>query len=259
MIGTCYLHTVIDDLSRVAYVEAATTKPRRPLKNAVAGFAGRSATIKRVLSDNGSCDKSHQRQRVITVVWDPRNRDPMEPMAHHTVPEEPGRFRSTASGSPSTRRSLRPPANCSPRWDTQVTKPSGTTQARSSRLNVVGLVERGRPRPATAARSGLSGAVVDEGAHRSEPEPEPAFVGRPGVLLLRVRSHHRGKQIHDDLAAVAAAALPTQRPAARPDGVPGHRRERPGLAGHVVPTSAANLATSREIVDSEVTGPINSG
>ncbi len=49
LIGTCYLHTVIDDHSRVAYV----------LKNAVAWFADRGVTVTRVISDNGSCYKSN--------------------------------------------------------------------------------------------------------------------------------------------------------------------------------------------------------
>ncbi|GGO94302.1 hypothetical protein GCM10011584_35010 [Nocardioides phosphati] len=61
-IGICYLHTVIDDHSRVAYVEAHDDETKETatevLKNAVAWFADRSVTVKRVLSDNGSCYKS---------------------------------------------------------------------------------------------------------------------------------------------------------------------------------------------------------
>jgi transposase InsO family protein len=61
-IGICYLHTVIDDHSRVAYVEAHDDETQETatevLKNAVAWFADRSVTVKRVLSDNGSCYKS---------------------------------------------------------------------------------------------------------------------------------------------------------------------------------------------------------
>ena len=61
--GTCYLHTVIDDHSRVAYVEAREDETKETaadvLKNAVAWFAERGVTVQRVLSDNGSCYKSH--------------------------------------------------------------------------------------------------------------------------------------------------------------------------------------------------------
>jgi len=63
VIGTCYLHTVIDDHSRVAYVEAHDDETKETatevLRNAVAWFAERGVTIQRVLSDNGSCYKSH--------------------------------------------------------------------------------------------------------------------------------------------------------------------------------------------------------
>ena len=63
LIGTCYLHTVIDDYSRVAYVEthddetAATAAA--VLERAVAWFAARGVTVERVLTDNGGCYRSH--------------------------------------------------------------------------------------------------------------------------------------------------------------------------------------------------------
>jgi transposase InsO family protein len=63
VMGTCYLHTVIDDHSRVAYVEARDDETKETatqvLRNAVAWFADRGVTVQRVLSDNGSCYKSH--------------------------------------------------------------------------------------------------------------------------------------------------------------------------------------------------------
>ena len=62
LVGTCYLHTVIDDHSRVAYVEAREDETKETatdvLKNAVTWFAERGVTVRRVLSDNGSCYKS---------------------------------------------------------------------------------------------------------------------------------------------------------------------------------------------------------
>ena len=61
--GTCYLHTVIDDHSRVAYVEAHDDETKETatevLRNAVAWFAERGVTIQRVLTDNGGCYSSH--------------------------------------------------------------------------------------------------------------------------------------------------------------------------------------------------------
>lgn len=63
VIGTCYLHTVIDDHSRVAYVEARDDETKETatdvLRNAVAWFATRGVTVQRVLSDNGGCYRSH--------------------------------------------------------------------------------------------------------------------------------------------------------------------------------------------------------
>jgi len=62
-VGTCFVHTVIDDYSRVAYAEchddetAATAAS--VLSRAVAWFAERGVTVERVLSDNGSPYISH--------------------------------------------------------------------------------------------------------------------------------------------------------------------------------------------------------
>jgi transposase InsO family protein len=62
LLGTCYLHTVIDDHSRVAYVEARDDETKETaaavLRNAVAWFAERGVIVDRVLSDNGGCYRS---------------------------------------------------------------------------------------------------------------------------------------------------------------------------------------------------------
>jgi transposase InsO family protein len=62
LIGTCYLHTVIDDHSRVAYVEARDDETKETsvdvLRNAVAWFDERGVTVHRVLSDNGGAYRS---------------------------------------------------------------------------------------------------------------------------------------------------------------------------------------------------------
>jgi len=63
LIGTAFLHTVIDDHSRVAYVEICADEKAQTaigvLERAVAWFADRDVTVERVLSDNGSCYRSH--------------------------------------------------------------------------------------------------------------------------------------------------------------------------------------------------------
>jgi transposase InsO family protein len=60
--GTAYLHTAIDDHSRVAYVEICSDETSQTaiavLQHAVAWFAEHGVSVKRVLSDNGSCYRS---------------------------------------------------------------------------------------------------------------------------------------------------------------------------------------------------------
>jgi transposase InsO family protein len=60
-IGTAFVHTVIDDHSRVAYAEihddetaATAATATAVLRRAVAWFAARGVTVERVLTDNGS-------------------------------------------------------------------------------------------------------------------------------------------------------------------------------------------------------------
>ncbi|MGO2110234.1 MAG: IS481 family transposase [Pseudoclavibacter sp.] len=61
-VGTGYVHTIIDDNSRVAYAEICADEKAVTaigvLERAVAWFAERGVTVERVLSDNGSAYKS---------------------------------------------------------------------------------------------------------------------------------------------------------------------------------------------------------
>ena len=60
--GKAFVHTVIDDHSRVAYAEICAgekaTTAAEVLERATAWFAERGVRIERVLSDNGSCYRS---------------------------------------------------------------------------------------------------------------------------------------------------------------------------------------------------------
>ena len=62
-LGISYVHTVIDDHSRVAYAEICANETADTaigvLQRAVAWFAEQGVTVERVLSDNGSCYKAH--------------------------------------------------------------------------------------------------------------------------------------------------------------------------------------------------------
>jgi transposase len=61
-LGTGYVHTVIDDHSRMAYAEICADEKAATaigvLQRAVAWFSGHGVTVERVLSDNGSCYRS---------------------------------------------------------------------------------------------------------------------------------------------------------------------------------------------------------
>jgi transposase InsO family protein len=62
-IGTAFVHTVIDDHSRMAYAEICTDEKAATaiavLRRAVAWFADHGVTVERVLSDNGSAYRSY--------------------------------------------------------------------------------------------------------------------------------------------------------------------------------------------------------
>jgi len=62
-IGSTFVHTVIDDHSRVAYAEIhddeTAITATAVLRRAVAWFAARGVTTQRVLSDNGACYRSN--------------------------------------------------------------------------------------------------------------------------------------------------------------------------------------------------------
>ena len=62
-VGTAFIHTVIDDHSRVAYAEIHSDEQAVTavgvLKRAVSWLEARGVTVERVLSDNGSAYKSH--------------------------------------------------------------------------------------------------------------------------------------------------------------------------------------------------------
>jgi transposase InsO family protein len=61
-IGTAFLHTVVDDHSRVAYAEICTDEKAETaaavLRRAVTWFAAHGVAVERVLSDNGACYRS---------------------------------------------------------------------------------------------------------------------------------------------------------------------------------------------------------
>ena len=62
IVGRAYVHTVVDDHSRIAYAEICSDEKTETavnvLNHAVAWFADHGVVVERVLSDNGSCYRS---------------------------------------------------------------------------------------------------------------------------------------------------------------------------------------------------------
>ena len=92
--GTAFVHTVIDDHSRVAYAEVHDDETAATatgvLRRAVAWFAAREVTVKRVLSDNGSA--------YVSFLW----RDVCAELGSSTPALGPTGLRPTARSNAST-------------------------------------------------------------------------------------------------------------------------------------------------------------
>lgn len=110
-IGTAFVHTVIDDHSRVAYAEIHDDEKAITatgvLRRAVAWFADRGITVQRVLSDNGSAYRSHTwRDTCRELDITPKKTRPYRPQTngkierfHRTLTEEWAYSRHYASES----------------------------------------------------------------------------------------------------------------------------------------------------------------
>lgn len=89
-VGTSFVHTVVDDHSRVAYAEVRDDETAvtaiQVLRNAVAWFAARGIQAERVLTDNGSAYKSHAwRQACLAMGITPKKTRPYRPQTNGKV------------------------------------------------------------------------------------------------------------------------------------------------------------------------------
>ena len=85
--GHAFVHTVVDDHSRVAYAEVhddeTACTATGVLRRAVAWFAARGVTVERVLSDNGSPYKSHLwREVCVELGVTPKRTRPYRPQTN---------------------------------------------------------------------------------------------------------------------------------------------------------------------------------
>jgi transposase InsO family protein len=88
--GTAFLHTVIDDHSRVAYAEIHADERASTavevLHRAVAWFAEHGVAVQRVLSDNGSAYRSHAwRQACADLDITPKHTRPYRPQTNGKI------------------------------------------------------------------------------------------------------------------------------------------------------------------------------
>jgi transposase InsO family protein len=89
-IGIAFIHTVIDDHSRMAYAEICTdekaTTAIAVLQRAVAWFADRGVTVERVLSDNGSAYRSYAWRDACTALRiTPKRTRPYRPQTNGKI------------------------------------------------------------------------------------------------------------------------------------------------------------------------------
>jgi transposase InsO family protein len=92
-LGTAFVHTVIDDHSRVAYAEIHDDEKKETaaavLRNAVAWFAERGVSVQRVLSDNGSCYRSSLwRETCEELAISPKRTRPYRPQTNGKICED---------------------------------------------------------------------------------------------------------------------------------------------------------------------------
>ncbi|MGH3522537.1 MAG: IS481 family transposase [Mycobacterium sp.] len=88
--GTAFVHTVIDDHSRMAYAEIHTDEKAATavevLQRAVAWFADHGVTVERVLSDNGSAYKSYAwRDACADLEITPKHTRPYRPQTNGKI------------------------------------------------------------------------------------------------------------------------------------------------------------------------------
>ncbi|CEA07380.1 IS2 transposase TnpB [Arthrobacter saudimassiliensis] len=88
--GTAFVHTVIDDHSRIAYAEIHDDEKSVTaigvLERAAAWFADRGVTVERVLSDNGSAYRSHAwRDKCAELGITPKRTRPYRPQTNGKI------------------------------------------------------------------------------------------------------------------------------------------------------------------------------
>jgi hypothetical protein len=188
LLGTAFVHTVLDDHSRVAYAEIHDDETAATaigvLRRAVAWFADRGVTVERVLSDNGSAYRSHAwRAACAELGIKPKRTRPYRPQTNGKIE----RFhRTLADGWAFTRMFLTESARrkALPAWLHEYNHHRPHT-AIGNRPPITRLTNLGLPRLQLTRRVGWSGrgsgeveCLVFDRCESSEVAlPAPAVVG----------------------------------------------------------------------------------
>jgi transposase InsO family protein len=90
LVGTAFIHTVLDDCSRLAYSEIREDETKETavsvLRSAASWFAARGVRIERVISDNGSCYRSNSWARACAGLGiTPKRTRPYRPQTNGKV------------------------------------------------------------------------------------------------------------------------------------------------------------------------------
>ena len=117
LIGTAFVHTVIDDHSRLAYAEICTDERAATaigvLQRAVSWFAAHGVAVERVLSDNGSAYRSYAwRDACAELEITPKRTRPYRPQTNGKIE----RFHRTLADGWATHGSTNQPNNAMPRY-----------------------------------------------------------------------------------------------------------------------------------------------
>ncbi|AXV06645.1 Mobile element protein [Euzebya pacifica] len=131
-LGYDYLHIAVDDRSRIAYAEAHRDERKETaaafITRAIAWFAEHGIHTQRVMTDNGSCYRSH-----ILPTPSPR---PGSPTSGHGPTGPRPTARSSDSTEPSKRSGPTPATTCQTRhaWTTSPASSTTTTTTAATTL-----------------------------------------------------------------------------------------------------------------------------
>ena len=181
-IGTAFLHTVIDDHSRVAYVEICADEKADTaigvLRRAVAWFADRGVTVERVLSDNGSAYKSYAWRDACAELG-------ITPQTHPPLPAADQRQDRAVPPHPRRRLGIRPLLRLRDRTTRRPTRLDPLLQSPQAPLRNRRPTHQQTQQPAWTSQ--LAGCLSDSGGCATRSPPGSSELGSPLSVVRNIR------------------------------------------------------------------------